>query len=107
MPNVSGTFTMLSIALMDILSSTVQDPAAVIYSLGQIVYVNRRMPPPPAPPADASADERLEYDKENFWPGLISEFRAEDQEKVHVRLSGFTGRMSFPWGDNRTMAKMN
>ena len=77
---------MLSTALMDIFSFTVQDPVAVIYSLGQIVYVNRRMPPPPAPPADASADERLEYDKENFWPGLISEFRVEDQEKVYVRL---------------------
>jgi hypothetical protein len=71
---------------MDIFSSTVQDPVAVIYSLGQVSYVNRRMPPPQAPPADASADERLEYDKENFWPGLISEFRVEGQEKVYVRL---------------------
>lgn len=44
------------------------------------------MPPPPAPPTDASAEERLEYDKENLWPGLISEFRAESQEKVYVRL---------------------
>jgi hypothetical protein len=47
LPNVSGALTMLSIALMDIFASTVQDPVAVIYSFGQIVYVNRRMPPPP------------------------------------------------------------
>jgi hypothetical protein len=74
------------VALMDIFLFAVKDPVAVIYSLGQIVYVNRRMPPPPAPPADASADKRLEYDKENLWPGLISEFRAASQEKVYVRL---------------------
>jgi hypothetical protein len=35
------------------------------------------MPPPQALPADASAEERLEYDKENLWPGLISEFRKD------------------------------
>lgn len=50
------------VALMDISLFAVKDPVAVIYSLGQIVYVNRRMPPPPAPPADASAGKRLEHD---------------------------------------------
>ncbi|KIX02883.1 uncharacterized protein Z518_08826 [Rhinocladiella mackenziei CBS 650.93] len=63
-----------------------KDPFVLIYSKGQIVYVNRHSPVPSSPPADASEDERLRYDKENLWVGLISEFRAENQEKVYVRV---------------------
>ena len=48
--------------------------------------MNRHWPIPPAPPADASEDEKLDYDRENFWVGLIAEFRAASQEKVYVRL---------------------
>lgn len=44
------------------------------------------MPVPPAPAADASAEDKLAYDKENFWVGLISEFRAASQERVYVRV---------------------
>ena len=58
----------------------------MIYTSGQIVYVNRHTPIPPAPSADATEDERLQYDQENFWVGLISEFRAESQEKVYVKV---------------------
>lgn len=58
----------------------------VIYTSGQVVYVNRQFPIPESPPADATEDERLQYDKENFWVGLISEFRAESPEKVYVKV---------------------
>ncbi|KIV85409.1 hypothetical protein PV11_01106 [Exophiala sideris] len=63
-----------------------KDPFVVVYSAGQIVYVNRHNPIPPSPPADATEDEKLQYDKENLWVGLITEFRAENQEKVYVRV---------------------
>lgn len=66
--------------------STVKDPFVVVYSAGQIVYVNRHNPIPPSPPADATEEEKLQYDKENLWVGLISEFRAENQEKVYVKV---------------------
>ncbi|KAK5231037.1 hypothetical protein LTR72_000217 [Exophiala xenobiotica] len=63
-----------------------KEPFDVIYSSGQIIYVNRHTPVRPSPPADASEDEKLQYDKENFWVGLISDFRAESQDKVYVRV---------------------
>lgn len=58
----------------------------MIYSSGQIVYVNRHTPVRPCPPAEATEDEKLQYDKENLWVGLISDFRAENQEKVYARV---------------------
>ncbi|KAK5467707.1 hypothetical protein LTS15_000680 [Exophiala xenobiotica] len=61
-------------------------PSDVIYSSGQIIYVNRHIPARPYPPADASEDENLQYDKENFWVGLISEIRAKGQAEVYVRV---------------------
>ncbi|KIX99022.1 uncharacterized protein Z520_05483 [Fonsecaea multimorphosa CBS 102226] len=58
----------------------------VTYTAGQFVYVNRHMPPPPAPPENASSAEKLKYDKENLWVGVVSEFKALDRETVYVRL---------------------
>ncbi|KAK5218839.1 hypothetical protein LTR47_011659 [Exophiala xenobiotica] len=49
-------------------------------------YVNRHTPVRPSPPAEASEDDKLQYDKENLWVGLISDFRAETHEKVYVRV---------------------
>ncbi len=66
--------------------TTVKDPVEVIYSAGHIVYVNRHLPIPPAPATDASEDEKLAFDRQNFWVGLVSEFRAANQEKVWVKL---------------------
>ncbi|KAK5202178.1 hypothetical protein LTR41_012055 [Exophiala xenobiotica] len=64
-----------------------KDPVAVIYSSGHIVYVNRHTPVRPSPPAEATVDEKLQYDKENLWVGLISDFRAAGtQEKLYVRV---------------------
>jgi hypothetical protein len=65
---------------------TVRDPVEMVYSAGQIVYVNRFNPVPPAPSPDATDDEKLAYDKENLWVGLIAEFRAESPEKVYLRV---------------------
>jgi hypothetical protein len=67
-------------------SQIVKDPVEVVYSTGHLVYVNRHVPIPPAPPPDASEDEKLAFDRANFWVGLVSEFRAEDHENVYVRL---------------------
>ena len=64
----------------------VKDPVEVTYSAGEIVYVNRHSPIPPAPPTDASEDEKLAYDQENFWVALIAGFRAENQESVYVQV---------------------
>ncbi|EXJ74335.1 uncharacterized protein A1O5_02631 [Cladophialophora psammophila CBS 110553] len=55
------------------------------YTVGEFVYVNRHDPAPPAPPADASEDEKLQYDKDNLWVGLIAEFRG-GASRVLVRL---------------------
>ncbi|KIW92176.1 uncharacterized protein Z519_07160 [Cladophialophora bantiana CBS 173.52] len=55
------------------------------YTVGEFVYVNRHDPGPPAPPADASEDEKLQCDKDNLWVGLIAEFRG-GASKVLVRL---------------------
>ncbi|KAJ9615850.1 hypothetical protein H2200_001927 [Cladophialophora chaetospira] len=63
-----------------------KDPVEVIYSAGHIVYVNRNFPVPAAPSADASEEEKLAFDKENLWCGVVEEFRAASQEKVYVRL---------------------
>lgn len=71
---------------MDIDSIPVNNPVVVIYTSGQVVYVNRRFPIPESPPSDATEDERLQYDQENFWVGLISEFRAESPDKVYVKV---------------------
>ncbi|KIW20080.1 hypothetical protein PV08_00655 [Exophiala spinifera] len=75
-----------------------KDPLLLVYSAGQIVYVNRQDPLPPPLPADASEDEKLQYDKENLWAGLISEFRAESQEKVYVRVFWFYWPEELPMG---------
>lgn len=51
-----------------------------------MIYINRSNPAPQPPPAEASQDEKLQYDKNNLWVALISEFRAEGPEKVYVRV---------------------
>jgi len=67
------------------LLSIVRYPIENTYSSGQVVYINRK-PNRSSPPPDATEDEMLRFDKENFWVGLIAEFRAEDQENVYVRV---------------------
>ncbi|EXJ88251.1 hypothetical protein A1O1_05181 [Capronia coronata CBS 617.96] len=75
-----------------------KNPMTVIYSAGQVVYINRHSPIPPPPPADASDDEKLQYDKENFWVGLIAEFRAESHAKVFARVFWFYWPEELPMG---------
>ncbi|KIW22894.1 uncharacterized protein PV07_11142 [Cladophialophora immunda] len=56
------------------------------FTLGSFAYVNRHLPPQPAPSEDASEEEKLEYDKANFWVALVSEIKAEDQATVFARV---------------------
>lgn len=76
----------------------VKSPTSVTYSAGQVVYVNRHSPIPSPPPADASEEEMLQFDKENFWVGLISEFRAESHAKVYARVFWFYWPEELPMG---------
>ncbi|EXJ87055.1 hypothetical protein A1O3_04012 [Capronia epimyces CBS 606.96] len=75
-----------------------KNPTVVIYTVGQIVYINRHNPVPPPPPVDASEEERLEYDKANFWVGLIAEIRAENHAKVYARVFWFYWPEELPMG---------
>ncbi|KAL2408081.1 hypothetical protein ABEF95_016246 [Exophiala dermatitidis] len=75
-----------------------KNPLVVVYTTGQVVYINRHNPVPPPPPADATDDEKLQYDKENFWVGLIAEFRAESHAKVYARVWWFYWPEELPMG---------
>ncbi|KIW48219.1 uncharacterized protein PV06_00830 [Exophiala oligosperma] len=75
-----------------------REPTHALYSSGQVVYISQRMPVPPPPPAEATEDERLQYDKEHFWVGLIAEFRAGNTEQVYVRVFWFYWPEELPMG---------
>lgn len=64
----------------------VSDKETPKYSIGDIVYINRHVPIPEPPPDDASPEERLQFERENYWVGLISEIRAENSESVYIRV---------------------
>ncbi|KIW65119.1 hypothetical protein PV04_07402 [Phialophora macrospora] len=63
-----------------------KEPVEVMYSAGQYIYVNHCLPVPAPPAANASARERLAYDKANLWVARVSEIRAVSRTEIFVRV---------------------
>lgn len=57
-----------------------------IFSTGSLVHINRRMPPPDPPDAQASDGEILAFDKENYWVGRVLEVKAASTAEVWLRV---------------------
>ncbi|RMZ90785.1 hypothetical protein DV736_g1996, partial [Chaetothyriales sp. CBS 134916] len=56
------------------------------FPVDSFILVNRTYPPPSPPPADASKEEILNYQRTNMWVGMIREARALNENRVFLRV---------------------
>ncbi|RMZ81213.1 hypothetical protein DV737_g2642, partial [Chaetothyriales sp. CBS 132003] len=56
------------------------------FPVDSFILVNRTYPPPAPPPADASKEQILHYQRTNMWVGKIREARAQSEHRVFLRV---------------------